>query len=756
MFDISELKFEPSAKSDRDTKIIQFFVEQLQELNEYRQNYSAEWKIADDRVWVRSRRPKGRDAGGGSFGHVDLFNDADDDRDTSSDWRSHIFFPHEFSVMRQAFANMIRNLPDAVFETFDEKNQWKLEVWKKVWEHVLNEADAMTEMLYALIDMRIKGVGFLEIGYLEKYKSIREAVYGKDKDGSFVFSPANIESYTDKKILEYDGLLVQRRDPNDVWIDSNCVDLHSLTHGAKIAITKDVYDIFTFRREFEGFKNVNRVVPVARDASVIEFMSEQNKTESEEEASNIANQNKYVHVYKMTLPDTDERFWIANNEVLYDGSIEFAHKRINLAMLKNVPVPGNLYVPGEVSFMQYIAESMNVFLGLAMDNKKFALQPHTFIEESDELDPEDILTRPMGYTPVPRGFDVNKNLQVWTPPDVSGNVTELHSMIEDKFIQVTGTDTRAMFPPSSEKVTQTMMKKEISNNLLDLTIKYNEINGLKDAFELMTATIMEFYPRKKVRNYLDPSGEFIEEISFPKISVRGMKIKTEYNENNSKQIDKIEFEKNEENTGIVSFFEARPEFIRQQLIIKVKEGSLTGTIQELMLKRWIELIQLLTQFASVNPEIAQKLNWDKIMALTFKKYNENPDDVLIRPEVEETKSELEKELMALKFGKEYTPKGKIDSAKHADSLMKEILKGGKSPREMQALMAAQMKHLEAELSGEQEGVEEPPIPMMQQQQAMQQGAQPMQPISIPNKDQELSPESMARSAGARISKGLQL
>lgn len=728
MLDLGALKYTVSKKSERDGKITAFLVRKLSELNQYRDAYSKEWKVADDRVWVRTRKAKGEDAS-----HLE--------GDPSSEWQTHILFPHEFSVIRQSIASMVRNLPVAIFETYDEQNQWKLEVWKHVWHNAIQESGWDTQLTYALIDMRIKGVGFLELGYMEKYKKIRQAVYAKDKDGSAIFSPANIVDTTEKTILEYDGLINRRLDPNNVWIDMNASDIHAPVDGAKIGIIKDVYDIFSFQREFESFKNVKAVRPVGLKSSPIETESEQNPTERENEGDTLA--DEYVHVYRVYLPDSDECYYVANNEVIYDGPIPYSDKKIPIALLKNLPIPGELYVPGEIAFTQQIAEVMNVILGLAIDNKKMGLQPHTFMEASDDLDPDDIQTRPGGYTPVPKGFDVNRSLQNWAPPDMSGNVTEILSQMEKLLIQVSGVDVQALTPPPSEKVTQTLLKKEISNALLDLTVKFNEMNGLKDAFVQMSQKLMEFYPRKKVRNFLSPDGEYEEEIGYPKVMVRNYKVNEDINEKNPNKTSKISFTPDH---GVISLFEAKPEFVRQQLIISVKEGSLQGSLQELALKRWLELLQLILQFSQANPELGAKLDWDKLLGKTFQKYQENPDDMLIkqeRPAVEDM-SESEREIQALLSGKKYLADGPVDNDQHEKAIRDHVSQGKTTNMsDLKSLFNSQLAHLNQSIGGEKPPPPEPAMAMQGDVQVM--GRQRQGPDNA---------EGLARSLGNKTAKTL--
>ena len=691
---MNDYKYKQYKISKRDSSIISYATEKLETLGEYKNAFIKEWNLMHDRTFKDSRTKKGTNADENIFAHVK--------------------FPHEFSVFKRKMADFVRNPPSANFSTRDVANIWRLESFKKVWENKTMEANLNTQLSYAFSDVFIGGFGFIETGYLEKYRDINEIIYKKDEKRGEVYSLTEILKTKKKRILEYDGLYVARKDPNDVWVDENAVDLHGNVQSAKIAIIKDTYDIVEFRSEFEGFLNYEAVIPVGVNDATLGAEDEADVTEKDEE---ITETGTYVHVYRIYLPPSDECYYIANGVVIYDGPIPFGHKQIPLIMVKSFPYSGNLFCPSDISMIQHIAEVKNTLINLGLDNKRMILQ-RPIVYVGNDIDPEDIVWGPNQALQLPAGSNVRESVQFMDIPDISGTIGDMIGLMEEYQMMTTGVDTRSLTPDPNEKATQTAIKREISNIMMDLTIKYNEMNGLKTLFEQLAKNLMEFYPREKVRDYLNPQGLVEEKLGYPEISIEDYKVSIE-NDDESGDVSNIIFEESPED---ISLFEVKGPFIRQQLVVEVQEGSMTGILEELDLQKWNERTQI---YGSI-PEASAQIDWKKWMQNDIKKNKENPDDFLKKEIVDEMTASITepvREIRSLVFGQAYIAPEKIDHKAHADSLRKFIAsdyykKGSKdlkghfiklSAIVKQNIQKAFIEHLQKSLLGEQP---KPPQPEM--------------------------------------------
>ena len=578
-------------------------------MRNYRSDFERSWQIAEDTIWINIREQKG----------------------VSSESRTEkqvIRFPIAYSVLMQMLSDFFDNIPKAHFVCVDEKERWKFEAFRKVWDYVLNKADYTTNITYAFIDMFVKGVGCIETDYIEKYRTVYLPDYIK-VDNQYIKESKRGKSV---ELLEVDTPVMLYRDPKTVWVDPNATDVYSpnRVNDAKYGVLLDEYDYYTFKNKFKkeyGFKNINKVLPANRN-----YFFDVNAYNNEREDTREVGYSDRVYILRYQDTERDE-------EIIYANGIEIAyralpmHKRLTFDIIKFHPYPNNLYCFGLGELLQGMSKEINVLLNLDIFQRKMALQPHVFVS-SRNINVEDFVIRPQGVTQLPLGSNIKEELQIFQPPILQGLTQDLKNTIDDYITQSTGQDVRALFGNTQEKAFQTAIKREITNKRNNLMVKTNETRALKNVFEQTISNMFEFYLRKKPKlelKYKNGIPTYVMTNDYPKVIIQNFEVKEEDN--------KISFEAKK---GATAKFNATPDLVQTEISVEVGEGSLSVSLQELERQRWLEMITAIFPILSSNPELMKRIDIYQLVKTTVLKFNENLSDVFKDKDSDENQEDNEK------------------------------------------------------------------------------------------------------------------
>ncbi len=399
-------------------------------------------------------------------------------------WNAPYRFAELFGACQRKFSDLIKNLPEVKIRATKSSSQNFAIAQQATLNHTEHTTNAVREKSRTIWDAILYGTGILFEGYTKLERKITEI---DDKTGEL----------TNKERLctLYDGLVSERIDPRDFFIDESAVIFHDETGitGARDCIRRRIYPYSTFRERFKEFKNVDKIVPTVWGSDPMGW----SKVPYEKESQENKNLTKYVTVLEYWNVESDAICLIANGVEIYFGANPFKHKRLPFTVYYNYRRDDSVWGVSEAEILAPFIYAEEELINLAILDAKLALQPALAVSGDVMFNPEDNELQP-GAIFTLRGLNGGKVADAVTPLRFGGIPSESFEMLnklDDKKIIITGDDIRALYANPDQLATQTLSKREVAQKRLASNIYQNTIDSERGRIQMRLSNIHQFYAR---------------------------------------------------------------------------------------------------------------------------------------------------------------------------------------------------------------------------------------------------------------------
>lgn len=426
-------------------------------------------------------------------------------------WNKAYRFPEVFGSLQRKYADLIDIFPEVKIRATKPKSKDFTIAAQAAWDHEEDRGNARMEKARVIFDALIYGTGILFEGYGE---SKRKLVPLDDK------KPTLEVDYSEKKkedITVYDGLISQRIDPRNFYVDETAYILHDETdiQGASDCAVRELYNQQEWESKFKDFKNFDTVKPVAWGVSLITFGIQPYQKESEEQKTS----STYYEVVQYWNKELDWLLMVANGVEIYFGANPYKHKRLPFTVYYNYRRDDSFWGISETEVIVPFIQAKEDLNNLLIIDGKLQGQPALavagyaqFNEEENELQPGAIFNL--------RGVVNGKVSDAITPlnfGEIGDGIFKIMERIENDRITITGDDTRALYSNPGQLATQTLAKREAAQKRIKSNILLNTLDSEYWRAKLRFSNIVQFMTKP----YMTASGK----IQFRRINLEGYQIR---------------------------------------------------------------------------------------------------------------------------------------------------------------------------------------------------------------------------------------
>lgn len=496
------------------------------------------------------------------------------------DGRAGVVVPLSKAIIETAQAQESKNPPSFAYSAEsggeDLKKAKLLEtvVTGHVWYQKHVDLDRKMDIMNQ--DKMILGTMYQYVGYKKVYRVIRN----RKSDGEI----------EEKMELYYDDICVDNLHPQDVWLHP----LATCVAESPFCIIRKRYSYKKFLEaysDYDMYKNIEYVKPGSWHVSTDYGGWTKDK--------DLYNEEDEVVVLEKWDVTKDQVLIYANGIEIFDEPNPYEDKELPITDYRN-RLQYNTYLgEPEPERIATLSDAINAFINIAIDKEKRAGNGINLLDNnlSDFDDTVNI-------------FDANVATRVDNPreafvhydmPGMSASTNNIIQMLLDFLIFTTGIDFRQITDlSSSTKATVAALRREISQQRIQLNVTRNENTGVKRLGWLLAKRVQQFYTIPRVERVtgdkVQPNGESKEvKTSYRDIRVEGMEITEVPGKDGGFSADSLRVKNVKD--GLVSVFQARPEYLRLKgdIIVKVIPGSTIAAIKELQKNQAQEYIKVATE-----------------------------------------------------------------------------------------------------------------------------------------------------------------
>ena len=529
-------------------------------------------------------------------------------------WRSNKANLNPYTKVQSALSIMIGQNPQAVFTPdsahFEATNQLMYELYKRTWTDVrIGQKKEFRKFVFNL----------------SKYGWSVARRYHKKKVRDNVQHIVNYNTDTDtydlKKgsITDIDDVYFENKSPWSVWIDD--MAKADDPYSRRDWMWKEVFDIDTFKKEFERFPNSKLVEGKSFQGQVEEGKIIQ---ERQFESTDLVE----VFYYENKLKDL--MLVVANDILVVAIPLPYEHKQLSLIdsywTLRNAECPYGIGIP---EIMRNNNTMLDQFRNMTIDQIRMSIYKMFFYQKSEQLGDEDggeaIKIEPG------KGVKVidPKNITFLEVPGPGRDAWEGIKMLSEDVDGDTGI-TRTLEGEVTGKTAFEISQTQQAA-LKRLTTPLDNIKAALEWDAMLTVALMQtiyseptiyrLTEAETIANYLqeinsDPDFYFIdEEGKFNVTQYREFQLGLEKSQDG-------QFEPAEDK----QFFTVKPTWLNWQGTIQIQAESILIPSKSLDRQQKLELFNLVTPLI-INPQLSPDLVMKPLKQI-LKVYDENPKDWL--------------------------------------------------------------------------------------------------------------------------------
>lgn len=495
------------------------------------------------------------------------------------DGRSGVVVPLAKAIIETAQAQESKNPPTFAYSPADYKEDeqkariLEMIITKHVW--YLKGVDLDRKMDALNQDKMILGTMYQYVGYRKINRLIRTRT--KNEDGT--------ESFKEDMQPYYDDIVVDNIYPQDFWLHP----LATCVAESPWAYVRKRFDHLSFIDTFSDVKQYKNVHLVEKN-SWFESTSHGGLTRKKD--GQVGLQDEVVVLEKWDKL-RDEVIIYANGIEIYYGPNPYDDKELPYSDYRNRMQHNTYLGESECERTATLIDAVNAFINIAVDKEKRAGTGINLIDNN--LSDFDETANIFDSASAVRVDDPKNSFTHYDIPGMASSTDRVISMLLDFLVFSTGIDFRQITDLSaSTKATVAALRREISQQRIQLNVSRNENVGLRRLGWLLAKRVQQFYPIPKVEYLSGKTGLGGEETKDVKAEYRSIRIEGMEIEEDDKQkgVEKLRVKGVKD--GVTSFFQARPEYIRTKgdVCVKVIPGSTFAAIQELQKTKAQEAVKM--------------------------------------------------------------------------------------------------------------------------------------------------------------------
>lgn len=506
------------------------------------------------------------------------------------DGSSGMVVPLGKAIIETAQAQESKNPPSFAYSAGEfEEDEMKAKiletiVTKHVWYQKGVKLDTKLDILNQ--DKMILGTMYMYVGYRRSFKLKRNFA----------------DPFKTEEILDYDDIVTDLLYPQDAWLHP----LANYVEESPDCVIRKRFDYQTFLTNYSDKKFYKNLQYVTKGG-----WNESSTNGGWTRQKDSYSQSDEVVVLEYWNKLTDELVIYANGIEIYYGPNPYADKELPITDFRN-RLQHNTYLgESELARIASLNDTINAFINIAVKKEKRAASGINLLD-NDFSDFDDTANLFESDNAI-RVNDPKSTFVHYEIPGMSASTDKIIQMLLDFLVFTTGIDFRQITDlSSSTKATVAALRREISQQRIQLNVTRNENCGYQRLGWLLAKRVQQYYPLPKVEYIanLEPGtlekvgGKAMEKgkkggrknIPANKISYRPIRLE-------NMDIEEVPGEKGEYTPeslrnkgykeGAVSFFQARPEYIRTKgdLCVRVIPGSTLAAIQELRKNKAMEYVK---------------------------------------------------------------------------------------------------------------------------------------------------------------------
>lgn len=417
------------------------------------------------------------------------------------DWRTNLVLPDAFAGIQSQMQETIDRKSRPIARPVEDSDAALAEFYNAILNHNMDRTDFDLQYFFAKQVAAIRGTSFM----YEYYRVDKRKV----KDPDSVDAKGKIV-YKDKEIIDFDDAYSEQIDNEFIFIDNRVAHIDK----AMDMVRREVLDIDEFKRIYSMKpdylpKNVDKVQKGGDTGQKAFFQMPDDMEKNEVEVIHYINRA------------TDEYNVLANNVIIRTGPLPWKHKELPIAVFYQYYIPGRFFGMGIPKVVYSLTEERRSIRMLNLDRQKMQLNKMVFVNDTVDLDDDELVTRPFGIVNVNTGgLPINSAIMPMEYGDVPASYFRTEEILLEDIRRAHGIDDRIQGNATGGTATEAAILKESSQKRINLVAQLVEMDGLKRLGKLKWANIQFFYPAPRVENIVE-DNEDKQKKTYRKISTKG-------------------------------------------------------------------------------------------------------------------------------------------------------------------------------------------------------------------------------------------
>lgn len=546
------------------------------------------------------------------------------------DWRTNLVLPDAFSGVQAQMQESLDRKSRPILRRVEDSDEALEEFGNSILNHNMDRTGFDFQYFLAKQSAAVRGTSFLFENYRVDKRKIKDPSI--DAEGNL--------TYKEKEVTDYDDSTSEHVPNEFIFIDNRVLHIEN----AQDMVRREVVDTDEFHRVYEMRNDF--IVPNVRKVKSGGDTGQKGFFQMPDDMEK--NEVEVLHYYNRSR---DEYIVLANNVIVRNGPIPFKHKELPITVLYQYYIPGRFWGMGIPKVIFSLTEERRSIRMLNLDRQKMQLNKMVFVNDSVDLDDDDLVTRPFGLVPVNTGgLPINSAIMPFEYGDVPASYFRTEEILLEDIRRAHGIDDRIQGNQTGGTATEAAILKESSQKRINMVAQLAEMDGLKRLGRLKWANIQFFYPAPRIER-ITQDNQDREKKTYRKISVKGKQFNIGKDENGAEVLMVNEI-------AGTSSFELNGKMAQY---LNSDDDVVIDVEAHTVLSKPIQQAKVTEMFSAItaNPAMQAILDPDKAVRRYLEVNEENPKDWIkggeYNPEQQKIQARFENELMLSGYPLQPTP-----------------------------------------------------------------------------------------------------
>lgn len=444
-------------------------------------------KLISDRFDVMSNDPRRKaaekqwDMGDQMFLQWNGSLDRDDD-----DWRAHVTLPDGFSAVQTHMQETIERRSRPVLKPVESSDEALQLFANSILNHNMDTTGYDYQDYLAKQTAAIRGTSFTLTYWRTDKREIKD-LDSVDEDGSLTYK---------KKIqVDFDDDYTEWVDNQFIYLDPGASDQNSL----RDMIHQEIMNWDDFQRDYKlrsDYINIDLVPKAGSSAAETSFL---------QRATDVTDDDVQIDNYYSRALDV----WYvrANGVIIRMTPLPWKHKELPISVHTHYNVPGSIYGLGIPYVIYSLTEERKSLRNLNLDRQHLNSDKMFLVNDTVDLDEEDIRTRPSGLVSVnTNGLRLGDTIMPLEYGDTPISYYKAEEMLLEDIRRAHGINDQLQGNNVGGTATEAAILKEVAQKRINLVNILSEMNTVIRTGRLKWSNIQFFYPAGRIAKITDPDA----------------------------------------------------------------------------------------------------------------------------------------------------------------------------------------------------------------------------------------------------------